>query len=259
MPNEACDAIGFIFDDHFSVAKLLRNDQRADSGQVAVAFAVTTDQHPPSSRRVPIRRCRKLLVKDVVSPLNQVGERTKVGRQRDDRPTGIFNDRPDLVVGHDVRATETVDGLLGIANDEQRARNRVTASPVRFVGVVRCQEHHDLCLHRVGILELVNAEMCKPPPEILTNRGLVSKKISGSHQQILVVQAATLLSQFVVSCFRFLQHAQHGDISLFLPALHERLSTTNCKLLPAILFLFALGTPLRPLLLNCTVATKVFQ
>ena len=82
----------------------------------------------------------------------------------------------------DICATEPVDRLFGVTYDEQRARNGTTISPIRFVGFVRRQIHHNLRLDRIGILELINAEVCKPMAEITTDRRLVSKQPGGSHQ-----------------------------------------------------------------------------
>ncbi len=64
----------------------------------------------------------------------------------------------------DVGAPESIDRLLGIANDEQPARQWIEAGPVAacrvlvFVAGVRCKSHRDLELDRIGVLELVEQD-----------------------------------------------------------------------------------------------------
>ena len=68
-----------------------------------------------------------------------------------------FEPLTERVVDPDVGATEPIDRLLRIADDEQRARaDRVAAC------VVAGQQQQQLRLKRIGVLELVDQDVTKP-------------------------------------------------------------------------------------------------
>jgi hypothetical protein len=61
----------------------------------------------------------------------------------------------------DIGTPETVDGLLGIGDDEELAGFGPDATPVVLDRVVGAQEQQDLGLDRVRVLKLVDEQMCE--------------------------------------------------------------------------------------------------
>ena len=68
----------------------------------------------------------------------------------------------DVVVDLDVGATEAVDRLLRVADDEQLARHGPHGTPVPLGGIVRGQQQQELGLERIGVLELVDEDTGAP-------------------------------------------------------------------------------------------------
>ena len=81
-----------------------------------------------------------------------------------------------------VSAAETVDRLLRIADDEQLPWNRTDTGPVTFAPVVCSQEHQDLGLERVGVLELVDEDALKSLLEISAHLVDVAHKVARAEQ-----------------------------------------------------------------------------
>ena len=77
-----------------------------------------------------------------------------------------------LVVDRDVGAAEAVDGLLGVADDEELAGLQAAAAPVfrRLPFRVLGQEERELRLEGVGVLELVHEDVVEAPLEVAAHR-----------------------------------------------------------------------------------------
>src|SRR5207245_8173237 len=101
----------------------------------------------------------------------------------------------------DVRSAETVDRLLGIADDEKGAGTQGDAATIRYTRyaryagyagygrdhsvIVRRQQEHDLSLHGIGILKLVHEQ----PAILLLQRAphvrVVAEHVRGHDQQVV--------------------------------------------------------------------------
>ena len=136
---------------------------------------------------------------DVVGEVDHGLRRSEIGRERD--AVGA-----DLVAGAqvlgDVGAAETVDGLLGIADDEQPAGERAEPSPCRsagaigrgLVGIVGIggETDGDLELDRVGVLELVEEHPLVPLVEEPTEVGPIGQQAPGENEQIVELEQTGL-------------------------------------------------------------------
>ncbi len=98
----------------------------------------------------------------------------------------------------DVGASEPVDGLLGVADDEEAPGGHLDVGPLSLAGRRRIgggDAHGQLDLDRVGVLELVEEE----PLVALVQRGphdgslhRVAQHPAGQHQQIVELEAPVL-------------------------------------------------------------------
>ena len=119
---------------------------------------------------------------------------TKAGRESRLLRVALPEPIADDPVGADVGPAEAVDGLLGIADDEKRPRPGLHFAPVNradAIGVRRAgQEHHDLGLQRVGILELVDEQVRQPFAERPPDLGIVAQQVTRAQQQVHEIQRA---------------------------------------------------------------------
>ena len=111
----------------------------------------------------------------------------------------------DLAIDADVGAAEAVDRLLRIADDEQLARPRPGASPVRLGVVVGGEQQQDLGLQRIGVLELVDEDVLEARLEAPADAGVVAHEIARAEQQIEEVERAGARLQLVVPIDRAAQ------------------------------------------------------
>ena len=84
-------------------------------------------------------------------------------------------------IGFDIRSAKSIDGLLGVAHDEQAAGSSL--KPIRVLAVharVR-QELDDLELHGIGILEFVHQQRDKALVEVAPNGSMPLQQIAGRH------------------------------------------------------------------------------
>ena len=132
---------------------------------------------------------RELRAEDRVHPVAEAPGRAKVRRQRE-QPAVLLDAAAHEAVRLDVGAPETVDGLLRVAHDEERARARRQPSPVPAVGVAAGQVEKDFRLDRIGVLELVDEDRQEALLEGAPDGGMVAQKIPRVEQEILEVQAA---------------------------------------------------------------------
>ena len=103
----------------------------------------------------------------------------------------------DLLVERDVGAPEAVDRLLRIADQEQLARAPAPrARQSRCAGIVGDEQHQDLGLQRVGVLELVDEEVREAAREVGAHRGVAheSSRVHTSRSTKSSTPAARLCS-----------------------------------------------------------------
>ena len=128
-----------------------------------------------------------------------------VGRIQDPRDAAEVDPqtRLDVLVADrredlEVSASEAIDRLLGVADEEQAAAFDRDVRP--DTGIVDamgpCQQVGDLGLDRVGVLELVDEQGRPLVVQALPHLGVFSQHVTGQHQQVVVGQctrvAATL-------------------------------------------------------------------
>ncbi|MFN7977839.1 MAG: hypothetical protein U0P30_06855 [Vicinamibacterales bacterium] len=98
----------------------------------------------------------------------------------------------DGAIDADVGATEAIDRLLGVADDEERARP-CSEIQVRHVGpgvAIGRQAHQQLGLQWIGILELVDQQVAEALLEIAAHVGVVAHEIACPDQQVEEVEGA---------------------------------------------------------------------
>ena len=104
----------------------------------------------------------------------------------------------DLLIRLDVGAPEPVNRLLRIADDEQFARMRRDPAPIGFGGIVGRQQHQDLGLQRIAVLELVDEDPREAGLKRAADLGVAGKQIAAAQEQVDEVErAGTLLQPFV--------------------------------------------------------------
>src|SRR5690606_13727410 len=74
---------------------------------------------------------RKPANEHLVRPLAERRDGSEVGRQRNDLASRVEDLLLDARVDVDVRTAEPVDRLLGVADDEQRARTKASVGPIQ--------------------------------------------------------------------------------------------------------------------------------
>ena len=89
-----------------------------------------------------------------------------------------------MLVDADVGAAEAVDGLFGVADDEEFAGGGACGAPV--VGIFGGGEQQDeFGLERVGVLEFVDQQGFEAPAEVLAGAGMVANQVAGVEQEVV--------------------------------------------------------------------------
>jgi hypothetical protein len=94
--------------------------------------------------------------------------------------------RAVLEVGVEVGAAEAVDRLLRIADDEELARRR--QGRVWIGGTLASDGHeetHDLVLHRIGVLHLVDEHVAEAPLQALAHRAVLDEHAQELEQEVV--------------------------------------------------------------------------
>ena len=118
------------------------------------------------------------------------GHAAKTRGQCDAARTGGNEPLAHLAVNRDVRATEAVNRLLGIADDEEPARHRRDGPPVRGIRIGRREEEQDFGLERIGVLELVHEDARKAPLEAGANGRIAADQVPRLQQQVEEIERA---------------------------------------------------------------------
>jgi hypothetical protein len=125
--------------------------------------------------------------------------RRQIDARRAARDQQIFH---GLISPH-VGAAETIDGLLGIAHDEELARRGHDVLPAADRRVRRRQQEHDLRLQRVGVLELVDEDVREAALEIGAHLATVAHEIARSQQEVDEVERGGARLELFVAVHRF--------------------------------------------------------
>src|SRR6185369_4350888 len=83
-----------------------------------------------------------------------------------------------LFIQSHVGAAETVDRLLGVTDDEDFAGYGTDLPPVLFIRIVRGEQHQQLGLKRVGVLEFIDEDVCESFLKIFSNLSIVSNQFT---------------------------------------------------------------------------------
>src|SRR5215510_4337706 len=88
----------------------------------------------------------------------------------------------DLFIQRDVRTTKPINRLLGIADDKELAWNRPHSPPVFFIRLVGRQQHQQFGLQRIGVLKLIDEDVCESLLEVRSHPWFFTNQISRTKQ-----------------------------------------------------------------------------
>ena len=94
----------------------------------------------------------------------------------------------DVPIRRDVGASEPVDGLFRVSDDEQLSSERRDTAGIGVARIVGGQQQQDIGLDRIGILKFVNKDSRIPSLQMRTNRLIAGNQAPGSHQKVYEVQ-----------------------------------------------------------------------
>jgi hypothetical protein len=97
------------------------------------------------------------------------------------------------LVDRDVRTPEPIDGLLGVAHQEDLSRNRGRVAPGALLGIVGGEQQQDLGLQRIGVLELVDEEVGEARLIAAADRRIGDDEVARADQQVHEVEHARAL------------------------------------------------------------------
>ena len=153
----------------------------------------------------------------MVDPGNYRPVRAKILDEAQGITPGGFHAFPELIHLLDIRAAEAIYRLLGVTDHEQLALFRSYVEP--GIGAwsggltVRNglgEEHGDLSLKRVGVLDLVDEEMGETFLEIVTNFQVVAEEVSGPDEKVLELGAALSAALFGIVNYVLPQGFENG-------------------------------------------------
>ncbi len=126
---------------------------------------------------------------------HRVDERDDPGHRPevlDERDVGEAQARPGILVDAEVGAPEAVDRLLRIADDGERARLDAHVAPIECpgAGVGRREQHRELDLERIGVLELVEQHALPALRGAGTDVGIVTEQVPGEHQEVVELEGS---------------------------------------------------------------------
>ena len=120
------------------------------------------------------------------------GAGSEVGRDRE-HACGILRAeclaRPEI--GAHFGAAEAIDGLLGVADQEERARTDLETSPLgrcRISWGLAAQAPEDLRLQRIGVLELVDEDVGETRGERPAHRLVIAQQVARGEEQVVEVE-----------------------------------------------------------------------
>ena len=123
---------------------------------------------------------------------------TEAGGELHERSARVDDPSLHLLVEGDVGAAEAVDRLLRVADDEELPGHRARAPPVVHHRIVGREQHQDLRLERIRVLELVDEEVREAPLELAAHGGFAADQVAGQEQEVEEIEAAGALLELVV-------------------------------------------------------------
>ena len=137
--------------------------------------------------QVEVGLSRRGWAEDLVEALVEVVDERRlaaeVGRERHEQVRPRRDDRADRLVDGDVGAAETVDRLLGVADQRELPRREHDVLPAARRGLALAQVEDDLRLERVGVLELVDEDVVEESSCSSARTGRSSRRRSRSRSR----------------------------------------------------------------------------
>ncbi len=121
-----------------------------------------------------------------------LGHAPKARREVEKRCAPVLHAAADLAIDGHVGAAEPVDGLLGIADDEESSRVRLGLAPVGLAGIVGGKKQEDLRLQRIGVLKLVDEDALEAALKPLADPAVVAHQVARDEQEVEKVERAVL-------------------------------------------------------------------
>ena len=109
---------------------------------------------------------------------------------------------PYFLIGLDVGAAESVNRLLGIADEKQLARHRLHATPVALSRIVGGEQQKNFRLQRIGVLELVDEQMGEARLKGPSHLRMAGEQIAGAEQKIDKIECARPALELLIACER---------------------------------------------------------
>ncbi len=120
------------------------------------------------------------------------GHRAERAAKGDHGAAGLDDAVREPLVEPQIRATEAVDRLLRVADEEERPGRRRGLRPLGGLLRLAGQAPGDLHLHDVGVLHLVDEDMGEPGTQRAPRLGMVSQEGPRSQEQLEVVDGRAL-------------------------------------------------------------------
>ncbi len=135
--------------------------ERSDHDHIAPGLAVGTGGCQRRVARLQTGQFRRAdeLAEHAVDPVDDRRHRAEVLAQGHDLSALSGDEFGDLVVHGDVGSPEPVDGLLGVAHQEELAGQKLDVAPALGDRLALGKQEGDLGLQRVGVLELVDQQI----------------------------------------------------------------------------------------------------
>ena len=132
-------------------------------------------------------------------------------------------------VDRDVGASEAVDRLLGIADEEEAAGRRPCLAPVGLGRIVGGEQQQDLGLQRIGVLELIDEHPLEAALKAGADLRVVADQVARAEQQVEEVERAGVRLQLLVALERGPQFGlePRGEIRV---GVHPELIETRAQL-----------------------------
>ncbi|MFT6146929.1 MAG: hypothetical protein ACJAV2_004825, partial [Myxococcota bacterium] len=111
----------------------------------------------------------------------------EAGGQLKDGGALVFEALTDGQIQSNISATEPVNRLLGVADDEQLSTHSADLGWVGLVGCVSGQEQQDVGLERVSVLKLVYKKVCEALLQVVPDISIGAKDGARLRQQVEVV------------------------------------------------------------------------
>ena len=159
-----------------------------------------------------------------------------------------------MLVGHDVGAPEAVDRLLGVADHEERARDRAAGAPVGLRRVVRGEQSTTSACSGSVSWNSSTSRCVKRSRKYRAHRGPAAQQPRGAEQQVLEVEHPRLGAQAVVDRRGGAQQRDHRGVAHLAPAGDERAGDLLAEVVPGLdLLLDRPPRAARPVLLDGAV------